>query len=157
MEDLSNWLTMEEFAERIGKSYRSVERLITLHRLTVAKRPVEGKKPITVIAPDEVKNHKAVVLRPTVTSNGLPAKPTLRQPDMQPILHALERLRMPLSQKIYLTQREAALYLGFPQSEVHRLIVAGTIPTIRLSNGWVRIARKEVEQYTPARPPLAGD
>lgn len=158
MEDLSNWLTIPQMAAATGKSIRSIERLITLHRVTVAKRPVEGMKPVTVIAPEEVAKHKAVY-RPTVEpqtaiattrqSDKLPATATLRQADTKAILRAIERLRLPISQKVYLTAKEAALFLGFPQSETKRLVDAGRIPSIRLSNGWRRIARKDLEHYAP--------
>jgi len=146
-------------AAATGKSIRSIERLITLHRVAVAKRPVEGMKPVTVIAPDEVEKHKGIVLRPTVQPQSaiaptrqpdrLPAKATLRHPDTKAILKALEQLRVPLAQKVYLSSREAALYLGFPLAEVERLVEAGHIPSIRLSNGWRRIARKDLDHYTP--------
>jgi len=159
VEDLSNWLTIPEMAKATGKSIRSIERLITLHRVAVAKRPVEGMKPITVIAPDDVEKHKGVMLRPTVQSqtdnlptrqpDRLPAKATLRHPDTKAILKALEQLRVPLAQKVYLSSREAALYLGFPLAEVERLVEARHIPSIRLSNGWRRIARKDLDHYTP--------
>jgi excisionase family DNA binding protein len=159
VEDLSTWLTIPEMAKATGKSIRSIERLITLQRVTVAKRPTEGMKPITVIAPDEVAKHRGLTLRPTVESpaDNLPtrqpdriaAKASLRQPDTKALLKALEQLRVSLSQKVYLTVQEAASYLGFPQSEVKKLLDTGTIPSLRLSNGWRRIARKEIDHYTP--------
>jgi excisionase family DNA binding protein len=159
MKDLSAWLTIPEMAAATGKSIRSIERLITLHKITVAKRPVQGMKPVTVIPPEEAEKHRAVLLRPTVEPQAdnlpirqpdrLPTKATLHQPDTRAILKALEQLRVPLSQKVYLTVQEASSYLGFPQSEIKRLLNAGVIPSIRLSNGWRRIARKELDHYTP--------
>lgn len=157
MEDLSAWLTIPEMAKATGKSIRSIERLITLHRVSVAKRPMPGMKPVTVIAPEEVAKHK-FTYRPTVEQTAiapnrqpdkLPANAPLRQADTKAILKAIERLRMPLSQKVYLTEKEAAFFLGFPQSETKRLLDAGTIPSIRLSNGWRRVARKDLEHYAP--------
>ena len=159
MEDLSAWLTIPEMAAATGKSIRSIERLIPLHKIIVAKRPVQGMKPVTVIPPEEAEKHRAVLLRPTVDlpSDTLPlrqparlsATAPVRQPDLGAILKALDRLRVPLAQKVYLTEKEAASYLGFPQSEVKKLLEAGTLPSIRLSNGWRRIARTALENYTP--------
>lgn len=158
MEDLSSWLTIPEFAKAVGKSTRSIERLVAGQLIRSAKRSVEGKKPVVVIDPEEIEKQKAVVLRPVVQktdipatrqADTLPAKATTRQADMPAILRALEMLRFPVSQKVFLSLREAAYYLGYPQAEVKRLVDAGIIPTHTLTNGWKRIARADLDQYRP--------
>ena len=165
MEHLSSWLTIEEFAKATGKGQRTIERLITQQRVVTAKHQrQEGRKPITVIDPTEIQKIIAQTLRPVVQSaipptrqsDRLPATPPLRQPDMRAILNALERLRMPFKDTLYLTKREAALYLGFPQAEVERNIAIGAIPTTRLSNGWLRIAREDLDWYYQSRRQMAG-
>jgi excisionase family DNA binding protein len=159
-EDLSKWLTIGDAVAQSKRGQRTIERMIQRHEIRTAKyKKYADKKPIVVIDPAELPKLQAETLRPTVEPqpatvptrqhDRLPAKASLRQPDTRAILKALEQLRMPLAQKVYLTVQEAASYLGFPQSEVKRLIDTETIPSIRLSNGWRRIARKDLDHYTP--------
>lgn len=159
-ENLSQWLTIEEFAKATNKGQRTIERLITKQLITVAKhRREEGRKPITVIDPKEIPKVAAQPLRPVVQSastpprqtDTLPANAPTRQLDVAGMMKMLERLQIPLRDKLYLTRREAALYLGFPESEVEREISAKAIPTTRLSNGWLRIAREDLDRYYQAR------
>jgi excisionase family DNA binding protein len=167
MEDLSRWLTIPQFAEATGKSTRSIERLVAKQLIEHTKRPEEGKKPVVVIAPQEIEKQKAIILRPVLQKSDsptnrqtdtLPVKATNRQADMESVLQVgqqlvktLEALELGVSPKVFLSLREAALYLGYPQSEVRRLVDSGGIPSHTLSNGWRRVARTDLDQYRPTK------
>ena len=161
-EDLSKWPTIAEAAQLSKKSIRTVERFITTQQVAVKKRPEPGKKPITVINPDDIRKIAAVILRPTVESANqptrqhatVPAKMTSRHPD-NATLRALERLRVPLATQKSFNKREAAIYLGWPQTEVKNEVKNGRIPTFRLSNGWLRIDREQLDLYYQSRQQMA--
>lgn len=167
MEDLKKWLTIEQMAEATGKSTRTIERLIEKQLISTASRPNEGTRSMTVIDPAEVEKHRSTrhprieAPAPVVLSEKSDSAPTfrhvgnapgdsfLRRSDARALLAELTRPRVPISEKMYLTTREAALLLGFPHAEVVRLVARGILPTITLTNGWRRIARRDVEHYVP--------
>lgn len=154
--DTTNWRTIKEAAQDSGVSERTIERKIEKQLITVAKRQEPGKKAVIVLPPDEVAKLSATPLRPTVQPPTIPVKPSARQPDMRALLKALEQLRVPVIQKLYLNEQETALYLGFSKAEVVRLLDEGSIPSFRLKDRQRRVARKDVESYTPTPRQLTG-
>lgn len=169
-EDLSTWLTIEDMAAATGKGRRTIERLVERHAIHTAKdRRQDGRKPVTVIDPAEVMRLSTTPLRPVVQSVTVPAiqratppavqtaKPATNS-DMVTVLQALTPPLVPVAQKLFLSEEEAALYLGFPKEEIKRLRKSGALPSLRLKNRSWRVRRVDVEAWaaTPLNTPVAG-
>jgi len=154
--DYSTWLTIPQVIERTGFSLRTVERKLQSQAVETAKRPEPGKRPITVINPEDLPKLTAHALKPvrepamsTRRDMPLPVNLLTRQSDIRDVLAALVGLRVPLSQKLFLDRREAAEYTGLPQAEIKRLVKEGVIPSFKVSGRLWRIVRKDLERYNP--------
>lgn len=159
-ENLDLWTTIPEAVERTKISQRTIERRIAEGHLRTQKRPIPGRKPLVVINPEDLAALTQQTLRPIVETrqdDNLPTrqngKAPTRQPDMASLLAALTAPRVSPAEKIYLTLKEAAAFVGLPQSHIKTQIKAGTIPAIKLA-GW-RIRRDDLSEYKPAIVPLA--
>lgn len=170
MEDFSTWLTIEEMAATTGKGRRTIERAVERQTIRTAKdRRQDGRKPITVIDPAEVARFTDTPLRPVVQPATSPAiyratppvvqsaKPA-SNPDMLAVLQALRPATVSVAQKLFLSEDEAALYLGFPKEEIKRLRKSGAMPFLRLKNRSWRVRRVDLEAWaaTPSNTPMAG-
>lgn len=159
-ENLDLWPTIPEAVQRTGISQRTLERRIADGIIRTQKRPIPNRKPLVVLHPEDVESLTRQTLRPIVEtrqSDILPVrqhdKVPPRQPDMAVLLKALTEPRVNLSEKVYLTVKEAAALLGLPQTHVRAQVKSGSIPAIKLA-GW-RIRRNDVLAYHPAIVELA--
>jgi excisionase family DNA binding protein len=142
------WPTIPEAVEQTKISQRTLERRIEEGVIRTQKRPVPGRKPLVVLHPNDVADMAQRTLRPQVDNGNLPirqASPPIRQPDIAAALNALAAPRLALSEKIYLTVKEAAALSGLPVSHIRKQIRQGVIPAKRLA-GW-RILREDVVAY----------
>ena len=155
-QDLTTWLTIDAFCQATGKGRRTIERLLAQQQLRTAfDKRQDGRKPVIVIDPAEVPKLKAETLRPVVQSAKSANAATLpRHDDMQALLHALQRLLVPLVPKLLLDEREAALYLGVPRAEIQRLTARNVIPSFRLTGGQRRIRRVDLDTFAATPPQL---
>src|SRR4051794_22390329 len=124
MEDkLGNWPDKHAAAATLGLSLRSVERLISQKKIRVKHRPILGRKPLTILNPEDIERIKAEVLPPVPapgkTGSALVPHRPVKAADM---LAALTPPRVPLDKKLFLTLREASEFSGLPQTYLRRLI-----------------------------------
>src|SRR6266478_4412143 len=96
-----DWKAKEEVAKETGISVRTLDRKIAAGELRQEHRPIPNRKPLAVLHPDDVATLTAVTLKP------VPA-PKKTESVMTEFV--------PITQKLYLTLREAAAYSGLPQS-----------------------------------------
>lgn len=171
--DLSTWLTIADAATVLRCSERTVERLAAAKTLEKRLRPQKGSPDVAVFSPESVAEEAArrrpepapfVVganQAPTRTNgNGtgpttsaittiaqLPADDPIRQlaaafqsfllsPPSPPVSATV-------SEKAFLTIKEAAAWTGLSQAYLRRSIDSGTLKAIR-DRGW-RIRRKDLE------------
>jgi excisionase family DNA binding protein len=142
---LAHWPDKYAAAATLGLSPRSVERLIQQKKIRVKHRPILGRKPLTVLNPEDVERIKAEVLPPVPA----PAKAGTALVPHRPVkaadmLAALTPPRVPLDKKLYLTVREASEYAGLPQSYIRRLITGKKLKAI-VAAGY-RIKRADLER-----------
>jgi predicted DNA-binding transcriptional regulator AlpA len=108
---LDNWLPMGDVMARTGMSQRTVYRMVTEGRLKQARRPIPGRRPLSVFDPGNV----AEIAASTVKPNRSAAQTVTRVPESFPgsLLPPSE-----LSFKLYLTEEEAIHYTGFGRAHL---------------------------------------
>jgi len=150
MADFSQWIPKQDAADRLGYSYRSLERKIAKLKLRTAQRDVPGRRPIVVIHPDDFERLKASVLPATPApieeeSRELETRPTLPPALRDFAASLLGTLPYP-PRKLFLTLREASEYSGLPQTDLERLIEAGELQAREVRGGRSKmISRRSLE------------
>ena len=172
---LSDWLPVRLAAIQIGCSTRTVERLAHDGKLERRLRPQAGSPAVAVYNPADVARLAAerqpapapFVLGVGTGSNGNHLDPSgSTQLQTRPsgsigpdelirglallISKALQSPPSPtvatsVSETLWVTVKEAAAILGFPQADVHRLLIDGDLNHRRTSRGGIRIRRKDLE------------
>jgi len=173
--DLSDWLSIAAAAAAIGCSTRTVERLGKAKQLEQRLRRQDGTPPVAVYNPDDVariasKRRRApapFVLPAVSTGNGHGAGgqvgSTLNPTGIQlagddPVrlffAAALRAIQSPpsppvsekVAETLWVTVKEAAAILGFPQADVRRMLADGDLKHRRTGRGGIRIRRTDLEQ-----------
>ena len=141
----ASWPDKHAAAATLGLSFRSVERLIEQKKIHIKHRPILGRKPLTILNPEDVDRIKAEVLppvpAPAKTGSVLVPHRPVKAADM---LAALTPPRVPLDKKLFLTLREASEFSGLPQSYIRRLIASKKLKVI-VAAGY-RIKRADLER-----------
>src|SRR5712692_6529257 len=97
-----DWQTKAEVRERTGISERTLERLIQDKKIRREYRRIPGRKPLSIIHPDDVAELEVKTAK-LVPAERLPV-PKLPQPDLS-LLAALLPRTLP-EKKLYLTLKE---------------------------------------------------
>lgn len=167
--DYSAWLTKPQAAEAIGVATKTIEQFAEQKKLQTAmyKRP-QGGPAIRVYHPEDVetlrkeRNPQA----PLFVTKGKPStalvhsrsrivmQGTMPEGTLQ-LMSAIERSKVRIPEKLFLTIPEASQYAGLPQAEIRRRLQLGSrpigalheaaLPGIRTGAGW-RVRRKDLEK-----------
>jgi hypothetical protein len=173
MIDLSDWLTKQEAADRIGVSTKAIERFTRAGKLEQRFRPQAGSPHVAVYFPADVatlaqarqrapvpfvleassdvpangNGHHAVRALDRVTASVTSGDDLLSPGDnlLRVLVAAAARVMSETSQtpSLFLTIPEASRVSGLSQAYLKRRIAAGTLPAER-DRGW-RIRRKDLE------------
>jgi len=171
--DLSTWLTKQEAAARLGVSTKAIEGFTRAGKLEQRFRPQAGSPHVAVYFPDDViklAQERTPGLAPFVLPVGtaLPANGNGHPPstalDRVPaagdqllgpgddLLRVLVTAARPVMSEtsqtptLWVTVKEAAAILGFPQADVRRLLADGDLDHRRTGRGGIRIRRTDLEQ-----------
>jgi hypothetical protein len=145
-----DWLSTDEAARRLKTTVRTVERYIKEQRVGSAKKRCPGRKPMTLVDPDDVarlvaEQNKGAVLAPETLREHTGAQVTLINsvPAMvQRIADAIENTRPPRVPPFMMLE-EAARYSGLPEGLLMKFIRAGQLPAVSYGhkrNTWVKTA-----------------
>lgn len=153
-QDYAQWKLKADAIRDLGLSERTIERLIQAGRIRTAQRRVPGRRPLTVLHPDDVEQIRREIIPAQPT--GPPPVPAARHSNGAPLpslsFEAFQALlrgpAVPLHRKLYLTVAEAVAYSGLPKAVLLRWIHAGTLPAIRA--GGYRIRRADLERRSAA-------
>jgi hypothetical protein len=130
--DTSNWPTLTEAAVRLGSNERTIRRWIDGGQLRAASRPIPGRKPATIVNPDDIERvraerRQAVTVTPDIeaapSASNDPAEPAapalaLQTAALKPMLQLFAAIQAgrALDQKPWLTLDEAAEASGLPKA-----------------------------------------
>jgi excisionase family DNA binding protein len=154
-----DWLTKMEVRQRTGISERTLERKIQQKEIRREYRNIPGRKPLSILHPDDVKELiektlKPGPLTPTVSHAANNAvRPKVTPPDLAAFLAALKPPTVTLDKKVYLSLQEAATFSGLPKSHLRQKLQQGVIPGVKLA-GW-RIKPADLMRYDAATGTLA--
>jgi excisionase family DNA binding protein len=116
---MNNWPTQTEAAVQLGTNERTIRRWIESGRLKSSTRPVVGRKPATIVDPEDVERlreerHPVVLVEKAEKSlQRMAADPAI--PDTQVMAAFKAAIReTPKEPKPWLTLKEAAEYSGLP-------------------------------------------
>lgn len=145
-EDFEDWVTKQEAAEQTGHSLRTLERLIQSKKIRQAYRKVPGRRPLTVLHPEDVKELKKDTLpaqpfSPQITTSTLPAR-ILNGPTLE-LLTALNS-RVAIKDKFFLSLKEAAELSGLSKAYLQKQITEKKLEALR-DRGW-KIRRSDLEK-----------
>jgi hypothetical protein len=143
-EDYSGWLTKQEIMKELGLSERTLERMLQRHEIQRAYRRVPGRKPITVISPDDVERLRAEVVQPAPAPTQEERALTIRQRSGMELLALLRNTAQVPTLPLFLSLKEASEFTGRRQSLLRRLIPQKKLKKVWLDHGY-RIPRKELE------------
>jgi hypothetical protein len=165
-EDRKLWQTKFDVVKALGLSERTLERKIAEGTIRREFRNVPGRKPISILHPDNVAKLKTETLEAIPAPKREIAKATA-QPDLAAFLAALTEVlklgltppqithqarpqlaRVPVQNKLYLSLKEAADFSGLPQAYLLRKIKDGAIPAVKVP-AW-RIGREDQERHNAA-------
>ena len=143
-ENLDLWLTKSEVNQRTGMSERTIERKIQSGELRQEFRNIPGRKPITILHPEDVARFEARTLKPVPNGQLVHSTP---QPDMTALMTAFldSRSGIYLTDKYYLTPHEAAQVSGLPEGYLRRKLKNGELKGVKIP-GW-RIHREDLESF----------
>ncbi len=151
-ENCETWLTKAEVVAQTNLGLRTIERLMAKGTLRHAHRRVPGRKPISVIHPEDVAKLKAETLAPKPVpripevvrpqQSAIPTRAlTVRQPVQGPLAREAP---VRLTEKFFLTLPEAVQLSGLPAAYLKRLIAERRLSTIKA--GGYRIRRADLAQ-----------
>lgn len=136
MTEYDSWLPMNEVKQQTGMSERTIYRMVEEGKLRQAKRPIPGRKPLSVYDPDNVAELARLALR---------ALPQVMLPDggmaetaIVPVANALvEAIHIAafrtsselaeLAHKTYLTIDEARRLTGLSERTIQRAAKDGAV------------------------------
>lgn len=161
-ERMDDLLKLEAAAEYVGKSGRTLWRLIKNNKLGVTYRTETGAdgrpRDVAFISRadlDELRASESVQrVRPAVVNDVMPrndialvttSNDAMTQPDTV-TLAALVALSASGSNPLWLSIKEAAALSGLPQSDIRRAIQSGVLASLRTGRG-VRLRRDVVLQW----------
>src|SRR4051812_36175605 len=136
-----DWLTKAETKERTGISERTLERLIHEDKVRHEYRRIPGRKPLTIIHPEDVAELEVKTAKMVPGSLPVP-KPPVR--DMAELLAALAP-RLTIDKKLYLTLKEASEFSGLPITYLKRAIKEKLLPAVKIPH--YRIRRDDLEAH----------
>jgi len=163
MEDRSTWPSKFDLVKELGLSERTLERKIAAGELRREFRNVPGRKPISIIHPDDAAKLKAVTLE------AVPAEKSavIRKPpqgDMAPLVAALtdafvaalskvQAIQPPEPQKapqdkLWLSLKEAIRYSGLPGEYLRQKCEERAIDSFRRGRWYIR--RESLERHNAA-------
>jgi excisionase family DNA binding protein len=142
---LGSWIPKADATKALGIGERTLERIIACGEIRTAHRRVPGRKPLTVLHPDDVAKLKKETLAPKSVVP-MVVKPQSRALVPRQIAPSLLTPgdAIPLTVKLFLTVPEAAYLSGLPAAYLYRLIASGELPA-RKTGGW-RIKRADLEK-----------
>jgi excisionase family DNA binding protein len=117
----SEWPTVEEAAQQLGASTRTIARWIAERRIATQRRPVRGRKPVVVVDPQDVERIKSEQQTPVVLTEA--AAPSQKSDnalavraapggELAQLVSCFEALRAPAPLKPWLTTNEASAFSG---------------------------------------------
>jgi excisionase family DNA binding protein len=141
-----DWPTKVEVSRETGLSQRTIERKIQAGDIRQEFKHIPGRKPISILHPEDVAKLKEHTLVP-IPLVGAP-RPSTPQPDMSSFISLLSAVpaRTRNSEKLYLRLDEAAEYSGLSKTYLRRQIASGVIHAFK-DGGW-RIKRADLESMT---------
>lgn len=141
MEGFDAWISKAEVVERTGLTERTIERKVKLGELRREYRTIPGRKPLPIFHPEDVENLTVKTLQPIpLRRSGVPTPRQLVPRQTPPM-----SVSVPLTEKFYLTLKEAALLSGLPLSYLKRQAQQGGIPAVKLV-GW-RIHSDDLKRH----------
>jgi excisionase family DNA binding protein len=154
--NLDSWIAKSDVAKRTGLTERTIERKVKRGELRMATRDIPGRKPLPVFHPQDVERLTQKTLKPVPLANGdipksrqvvsVSVRPKLT--DRLPELVAVAESTA-LTYRVYLTEKEAALFLGLSPTYVRRARKEGTLEGFKIPGvrGW-RFHRDTLRQHT---------
>ena len=151
----AGFITLNAVMTELGKSDSTIERLVSSGDLRSTTIPRPGRKPERVYAVEDVDRLKAAKARPANSAGAIATRPAgsagaIARGVTADVAHDLiERLMAPkplsVSEKLWLTIDEAAVYSGLAKADLRRLRGQGEI-IARKSGGW-KIQRSSLEAF----------
>ena len=168
--DYSFWLPKKEVAKLLGVSTKTVEKFHADGKLQGVewRRPSGGPK-IMVYHPDSVEKLRAerfytppvAFVAPASTGesgmeiakqssalsspqNMLALLSAVFTAGSQKLLEKSRKPEVPIGERVYLTVREAAAYLGWPEQQVRQIIAKGDLPA--RWEGHTRVRRRDLDK-----------
>jgi helix-turn-helix protein len=143
-EDYSGWLTKQEIMKELGLSERTLERMLQRDEIKRAHCRVPGRKPITVISPDDIERLRAEVVKPEPIPAPEERALAVRQRSGMELLALLRNTAWVPALPLFLSLKEASEFSGLSQALIRRLITQKKFKKVWLDRGY-RISRKELE------------
>jgi len=143
-EDYRGWLTKQEIMKELGLSERTLERMLQRNEIHRAHRRVPGRKPITVIAPDDIERLRAEVVQPAPAPAQEELALTIRQRSGMELLTLLRNTAQVPALPLFLSLREASEFTGLSQALLRRLMAQKKLKKVWLDRGY-RLSHKELE------------
>lgn len=144
----SEWLTLEEAMRALGKSRKTIERLVASQELKSQLEERQGRKSERVYSAEDVERLKR---QPATQALAPRQQVQLALPELgKEIGSAIRELadqpeRVGITLKLWLSLEEATLYSGLAKRDVLKLARDGRI-VARKSGGW-KILRKSLEAF----------
>ena len=145
-----DWPTIDEVSERTKLSKRSIQRRIESGELKKGARNVPGRRPLTVVDPQDVERLSQQTLTPVPVPRKEP------RPDLAQALVTLASTMssrhdatggngaVPIERKIFLTLKEAVAFSGLTEAHLRRLLKSKRLKCV-MSGGY-RIKRADLER-----------
>ena len=146
------WPTIDEVSEKTKLSKRSIQRRIESGELTKGSRNVPGRRPLTVVDPQDVEK----LTQQTLTPVPVPRPREPRQSELAQALVALASTvtprhgdtgangAVPVERKIFLTLKEAVAFSGLTEAHLRRLLKSKRLKCV-MSGGY-RLRRTDLER-----------
>src|SRR5262249_32888048 len=123
---------------------RTLERMLQRNEIRRAHRRVPGRKPITVISPEDIERLRAEVVIPEPAPAPEEKALTVRHRSGMELLALLRNTAHVPPLPLFLSIREASEFTGLSQSLLRRLITQKKLKKVWLDRGY-RLSRKELE------------
>jgi excisionase family DNA binding protein len=151
------WLTLPEATQHLGKSEKSIERLLKAQELRSRLENREGRKPQRLYHAGDLERikHEAIPASAVEPTRALaPAKPleiaigTNTVTTIHDVMTKwLDRgATIGMRERFWLTLAEAAEVSGIPRTYVKRLCEEGKIVSVRFGRAW-RVRRASLEAF----------
>lgn len=169
----AQWITIAEATKLLGRSYKTVERLVSAGHIKTMVEPRAGRKPERLYDSQDVSR---LAERAMPRANGSvaasegappdslairkrPAPPSLPLEVLQPVVErmagAMEQTaaamtrafdQKPEPAKLWLSLEEAAAYTGLSKSDLKRARLEGKVTALRSGRGW-RYRRVSLDDF----------